>query len=594
VANRDWDSELDFTADELADMGAEILNRVARPTPVAPEPSARRRVALRVPGDDVPRTTPEPAGHGASADAAEPSDSDAVVEQAFDSPSQRNDDAIALDEADVIMDQAEALAPTPPPKPAAAPAPGRAADGANGRDRAAPAGGGDGAVPAAAAAFRRVDTVPEAAAAVLEAPPAAVEPEITIVEGEPEAVDAAALATVRLTAPAREAPAPTAPVPATVAPEATAPSEGAPAPAAEPANEEVEGELAAGDVEELPVASERAPAEGEAAAAEPPREVAFSAEMMAAMSARAAEDEGVELSGADLEEIQETPALPNPVAAPEGTPGRAAPPPTPARAETPIPRRRRKRPWFEEVFDEDYLRTLPFLTPAQTEKEAAFVQEGLQIQPGAHLLDLGCGYGRHAMELAARGFEVTGIDLSLALLIRAADEAQRRGLRVNFVHGDMRELNLEEPFDGAYSIGTSFGYFDDETNRKVAHGVAKALKPGARFLVDVINRDYVVADLPSRVWWEGDGCVVLEEVDFNYYNSRLVVRRSVVFEDGRQLEHDISIRVYSLHELGRVLQHAGFRVLDVSGHVATRGRYFGAASRSLLVVAERRSELQGE
>ena len=104
----------------------------------------------------------------------------------------------------------------------------------------------------------------------------------------------------------------------------------------------------------------------------------------------------------------------------------------------------------------------------------------------------------------------------------------------------------------------------------------------------------MVADLPSRVWWEGDGCVVLEEVDFNYYNSRLVVRRSVVFEDGRQLEQDISIRVYSLHELGRVLQQAGLRVLDVSGHLAMRGRYFGASSRSLLVVAERRSGQQTE
>jgi len=304
--------------------------------------------------------------------------------------------------------------------------------------------------------------------------------------------------------------------------------------------------------------------------------------MGGAFTTRAAVVVGVVLSGAYRLDFLVAPAPPpRPVTAGAVR----APPPAPE----PVARRRRKRPWYEEVFDEDYLRTLPYLTPAQTQREAGFVTDSLELQPGAHLLDIACGYGRHAMELSARGFQVTGLDLSLALLIRAADEAQRRGLRVNFVHGDMREMNFEEPFDGAYSLGTSFGYFDDETNRKVAGGLARVLKPGARFLVDVVNRDYVIGDLPSRVWWEGDGCVVLEEVDFNYYNSRLIVRRSVVFEDGRQLEHDISIRAYSLHELGRVLQHAGFRVLDVSGHLATRGRYFGAASRNLLMVAERRS-----
>ncbi|MBI5478119.1 MAG: class I SAM-dependent methyltransferase [Deltaproteobacteria bacterium] len=219
----------------------------------------------------------------------------------------------------------------------------------------------------------------------------------------------------------------------------------------------------------------------------------------------------------------------------------------------------------------------------------AFLEEGLGLTREMHVLDVGCGWGRHAMELASRGYRVTGIDLSLALLIRAADEAQRRGLQVNFVHGDMRELAFDDPFDAAYCMGTSFGFFDDDSNRKVAQGLAQVVRAGGRLLVEVVNRDYIIGDLPARVWWEGDGCVVLEEVEFNYYTSRLVVRRSVVFEDGRQLEHDISVRVYSLHEVGRLLQYAGFRVLDVSGHLSMRGRFFGAASRQILVVAERRS-----
>jgi SAM-dependent methyltransferase len=255
------------------------------------------------------------------------------------------------------------------------------------------------------------------------------------------------------------------------------------------------------------------------------------------------------------------------------------------------PRRpKRSKPWFEEVFDESYLRTLPFMTAEQTLREVDFIESSLGVPTGGEVLDVACGYGRHAIELVQRGLAVTGLDLSLPLLIRAADESQRRAVSVNFVHTDMREIAFERQFDGAYCMLTSFGYFDEESNLKVAEGIARALKPGGRFLLDVVNRDYIVGDLPARIWWEGDGCVVLEEVDFNFNTNRILTHRSVVFEDGQQLEQEISVRVYSLHEMGKLLRQAGFRVLEVSGSIPTRGHFFGANSRNLLILAERRTD----
>ena len=248
---------------------------------------------------------------------------------------------------------------------------------------------------------------------------------------------------------------------------------------------------------------------------------------------------------------------------------------------------KRSKPWYEEVFDEDYLRTLPFTTPAQTKREVDFIRDALAPPKGGEVLDVACGYGRHALELAQQGLRLTGLDLSLPLLIRAADDAQRRGLAVNFVHADMREMSFNGQFDAAYCVLSSFGYFDEETNLRVATAICRALKPGGRFLLDILNRDYIVGDLPSRVWWEGDGCVVLEEVDFNYHTSRVLVRRSVVFGNGRQSEQEISLRAYSLHEVGKLLRQAGLRVLQVSGGLATKSRFFGAASRNIIAVCER-------
>ena len=302
-----------------------------------------------------------------------------------------------------------------------------------------------------------------------------------------------------------------------------------------------------------------------------------------------------EIEAAEIEEVSEEPpaAVAGVRVAPPVPPRRSAPP---AHAEPGAepeargrPRRRRRaKPWFEEVFDESWLATLPAVEPAQTEREAGFLADALNLQPGASVLDVGCGVGSHAVALAVRGHEVTGLDLSLPLIIRAADGARQAGVNVNFVHGDMREMTFDAQFDAAYCYFTTFGYFDDDTNRAVAALVNKALKPGGRFLIDVVNRDFLLTEVPARLWWQADGCMVLEELDFNYFTSRLQNRRSIVFEDARQLEFDVSVRAYSLHEIGKLLHAAGFRVTEVSGSAHTRGRFFGGESRQILIVAEKK------
>lgn len=347
------------------------------------------------------------------------------------------------------------------------------------------------------------------------------------------------------------------------------------------------------------------PAAGHPPAA--PASAPSSAAALAAAAASASSSPAISIPAAPLAPGGGGLSSPSLTPPPAGSPGRATPPPSPTKPPPAPPKKSDKRAaavaaasqggeqdkkprskaWFADVFDEDYLRTLPFLTPQATQAEAELVAASLGTSPGAKLLDVGCGYGRHAMELAARGYHVVGLDLSTPLLVRGGEEAHRRGLTINFIRGDMRELDFDGQFDGAYCLFSTFGYFDDETNKKTAGNIARALRPGGKCVFEILNRDYVIADLPTRVWWEGDGCVVLEEVDFNYFSSRICVNRSVVFDDGRQLEQEISIRAYSLHEVGKLMLAAGFRVLEVSGSYQTRGRFFGNQSRHIIVVAER-------
>ncbi|MEO8801027.1 MAG: methyltransferase domain-containing protein [Polyangiaceae bacterium] len=252
------------------------------------------------------------------------------------------------------------------------------------------------------------------------------------------------------------------------------------------------------------------------------------------------------------------------------------------------PNKKRVRHWWEDLFNDDFVRTMAKITDAQIAREAKFIEESLGVATGAALLDLGCGTGLHAIELTKRGYQVVGFDLSLAMLARAADEAQERNTKINFVQGDMREMGFDALFDGVYSWNTSFGYFDEEKNAEVLRRVHRALKKGGQLLLEVVNRDYIIKQSPSLAWFEGDGCICMDEMQLDFITSRMRVKRTMMMDDGRSREIEYSMRAYSLHELGKLLHEQGFRVAEVSGRVATPGVFFGNEAPRIIVLAEKR------
>jgi SAM-dependent methyltransferase len=250
--------------------------------------------------------------------------------------------------------------------------------------------------------------------------------------------------------------------------------------------------------------------------------------------------------------------------------------------------RRKARPWWEELFNDDFIRTMAKISDEQIAGEVDFIEESLAVAKGAMLLDLACGTGRHAIELTRRGYKVVGFDLSLPMLARAADEAHDRNQKLNFVQGDMREMTFEDTFDGIYCWATSFGFFEEDKNALVVHKVHKALKKGGQFLLDVVNRDFLLRQAPSLAWFEGDGCICMDEMSIDWITSRMKVKRTMMMDDGRTKEIDYSVRVYSLHELGKILHDAGFRVAEVSGRTGTPGVFFGNESPRTMILAEKK------
>ena len=119
--------------------------------------------------------------------------------------------------------------------------------------------------------------------------------------------------------------------------------------------------------------------------------------------------------------------------------------------------------------------------PKQTVLEADFIQKMLQLKPGAIIGDIPCGDGRLLIDLAKRGFQMRGIDISEKLVDSARRSASDVGVRAQVDLGDMKELDWSDELDGAFCFGNSFAYFDDEGNRRFLKAVYRALRSGGRF-----------------------------------------------------------------------------------------------------------------
>jgi SAM-dependent methyltransferase len=241
--------------------------------------------------------------------------------------------------------------------------------------------------------------------------------------------------------------------------------------------------------------------------------------------------------------------------------------------------------WWRKYFSDDYLKLYKH-DLSESEREADSIARMLQLEPGAHVLDLACGFGRHSVVLAQQGFHVTGYDLSEGLLKKAKELADTIKVKIELQQGDMREIPYESRFDAVINMFTAFGFFDNEQeDLKVLKGVHRALKPGGQFLIDVINRELAThVDIPRR-WIKENHAYLLEERFFDFFRSRLEMTNLLILQNGETKQANFSIRLYTLTEMIDLLHAAGLVLIDVYGDFS--GALYNADSPRMILVAQK-------
>ena len=222
-----------------------------------------------------------------------------------------------------------------------------------------------------------------------------------------------------------------------------------------------------------------------------------------------------------------------------------------------------KNSWFEKWFDSSFYHKL---YANRDEKEAAdFINELLnELHPASYsrMLDLGCGNGRHSKRLAAKGFDVTGIDLA-ASSIRDAKKYESTTLR--FYRQDMRVPFGKNAFDYVFNFFTSFGYFNDpDDDNKVVRNISTALKPGGLLVMDYINAVYAERRLTAAEEKEIDGIIyhIRRWADEKYIFKKISIEEELF---GQPLEYTEQVRKFSLSDFEYMFGRNGLQLINVFG-----------------------------
>jgi SAM-dependent methyltransferase len=242
--------------------------------------------------------------------------------------------------------------------------------------------------------------------------------------------------------------------------------------------------------------------------------------------------------------------------------------------------------WYRTFFDGvtvDWWRSA--VTPEWTKADVDLAWKELRLDGGSRVLDCPCGTGRHAIELARRGCQVTGIDISAYSLNLARRDAANAGIAVDFREGDMLELGNLPKVDAALTLGNSFGYLDHAGTTRFAQSVAATLAPGGRWLIDSgAVAESILPTLKPAFDYESGGISV--HIANNYLIAESCLETTFEFTHAGQTETRHTWQfVFTLAEIRRMLAAVGLNTIALYGWGG--GEPYSLGSRGLCLVAEK-------
>lgn len=245
-------------------------------------------------------------------------------------------------------------------------------------------------------------------------------------------------------------------------------------------------------------------------------------------------------------------------------------------------------PWYVNWFSSKlYLELYKHRNDDDARNLINLIQRVAPIKKGDKVLDVCCGAGRHSIEFARRGFNVTGFDLSKFLISEARKNYKalpEKHIKANFLIRDMRKFDFKNSFDAAANLFTSFGYFNnDEENFLVIKNVSASLKKNGFFVFDFLNGNYLKKNIVpyDRKIFQGKEFIQRRKIENNFVVKDITIKSGL-----KKVSYQEILKLYELSELKKAFEKNSLKVLN------SFGDYYGNKfskenSQRLILIAQK-------
>ena len=230
----------------------------------------------------------------------------------------------------------------------------------------------------------------------------------------------------------------------------------------------------------------------------------------------------------------------------------------------------------DTYYTKEFQAVIDFYKESEAPTQVDFIVQSIPLKPEDKVLDLACGYGRHSIILAQKGYSVIGYDQSSDYIQKAKTTAREANIGVTFKLMDMREVSISKEFDVVLSMSSSLAFYEDDVNVDILHRIFQALKSGGNFLFDQANifwlSEYFGINKHKGSKNLQDGRVYDYETTFNATNCVLSRRSILVGKNGRK-ESGWDLRYYTLPELSMIMNEVGFKISSCFGDYDSSGQF---------------------
>ena len=220
--------------------------------------------------------------------------------------------------------------------------------------------------------------------------------------------------------------------------------------------------------------------------------------------------------------------------------------------------------WYKEIWSLD-IKNLSWVE--ETEAQVDFIIKELKLTGAEKILDLGCGFGRHSLALAQRGFDVTGVDITQVYISDAISSTSKLNLNTNFICSDIIDVKFENEFDVVLNIADgAIGYLEnDDENLKIFDVISASLKPDGKSFIDICNAAYATTHFPKKTWEAGKKALSLAEFDWDNDNKRMLYG-SYEYKYGEPATFPryeaVSMRLYAKEEIKDILTQRNMKIIS--------------------------------